>query len=136
MQSLCITITTGYSGNYEVNVVNESGDLLNQYSVASGNTCTFTKPSGNFYVGINKHNFIPHVIYYNTDAEFIQDVTFNYDGYYHHTPLVIGDGITTEVSDGPVVVKDGSKLIIKNGTGGVYIDAGFECEKGGVLEIE
>jgi hypothetical protein len=131
-----ITITTGYNGSYEVNVVNESGDLLNKYSVASGNTCTFSKPSGNFYVGINKHNFIPHVIYYNTDAEFIQNVTFNFDGYYHHTPLDIGNGITTEVSYGPVVVEDGSKLIIENGTGGVYIDAGFSCKKGGIFEIK
>ena len=50
--------------------------------------------------------------------------------------MIIGDGVTPDVPDGDVIVKSGHKLIIKNGNGGVYIDAGFECEKGGVLEIK
>jgi hypothetical protein len=61
-------------------------------------------------------------------------VTFTYDGYYHHTPLDIGYGVTTEEA-GYVTVKSGSKLVIKNGDGGVFIDYGFKCEKGASFSI-
>lgn len=131
-----ITITTQYGNNYKLFVVNENGELIGIHTGNSANTTTFAKPSGNFYLGINKHNYIPHIICYNTDAEFIQNVTFNYDAYYHHTPLDIGYGVTPDAPDGPVIVKEGSKLIIENGTGGVYFDVCFECEKGGVLEVK
>jgi hypothetical protein len=130
-----ITITTGYYGSYKISICDDAGELLNVYNVYN-NTYTFAKPTGNFYVGITQHNYIPHVIYYNVDAEAIQNVTFAYDAYYHHTPLEIGYGVTPSIEDGDVTVKDGSKLIIKNGTGGVYIDAGFKCEKGARLEIK
>lgn len=55
---------------------------------------------------------------------------------YHHTPLAIGYGVTPDVEDGEVIVKDGYKLIIKNGVGGVLLNYGFECEKGAILEIK
>ena len=130
-----ITITTQYGGIYDINVVDENGNLLFSYT-ATNNTKNFPKPSGNFYLGLNKHNYIPHIIYYNEDAEYIQKVTFNYDAYYHHTPLEIGDGVTADVEDGPVIVEDGYKLIIQNGTGGISIIAGFKCEKGGTFEVK
>ena len=130
-----ITITTQYGGIYDINVVDENGNLLFSYT-ATNNTKNFPKPSGNFYLGLNKHNYIPHIIYFNEDAEYIQKVTFNYDAYYHHTPLEIGDGVTADVEDGPVIVEDGYKLIIQNGTGGISIIAGFKCEKGGTFEVK
>lgn len=69
-------------------------------------------------------------------CNYLRTVHCGRDAYYEGTPLEIGDGVTPDVSDGDVIVKSGHKLIIKNGNGGVYIDAGFECEKGGVLEIK
>ena len=129
-----ITITTEYSGSYLVSISDEEGNLIYSSSVY-GNNCTFTKPSGNFYIGITKHNYIPHVIYYNIDAETIQNVTFTFDGYYHHTPWAIGYGVSPDPA-GNVTVKSGSKLIIENGAGGVYIDYGFKCEKGAILDIK
>ncbi len=129
-----IIITTECNGYYSVCISDEDGELLNTMYV-NGNICSFNKPSGNFYIGINKHNYIPHVIYYNTDAETIQNVTFTFDGYYHHTPLAIGYGVSSDPA-GNVTVKSGSKLIIENGAGGVYIDYGFKCEKGAVLDIK
>ena len=38
--------------------------------------------------------------------------------------------------DEGVVVKSGNKLCIKNGSGGVTIQDGFECEQGAVFEIK
>ena len=51
-------------------------------------------------------------------------------------PDTIGYGVTPDGEDGDVIVKNGYKLIIKNGSGGVTLDYGFECEKGAVLEIK
>ena len=131
-----VAVTTDYTGDYEVNVVSEAGEFICTQSVLAGNTCTFTRPSGNFYVGVKKHNFLPHIIYFNVDAEAIQNVTFDHDAYYHNTPLLVGYGVTADWEDGEVVVKKGSKLIIKNGPGGVTFDYGFKCEKGAVLEVK
>ena len=66
----------------------------------------------------------------------MKNVKFNYDAYYNYSPLSIGNGVTPDISDGEVVVKNGHKLIIKNGTGGVLIESGFECEPGAVLQIK
>lgn len=130
-----VTIRTEHYGNYEVSVVSENGDLINLVFV-SGNSCTFVKPLGNFYVGIHEHNYLPHIIYYDVDAEAIQNVTYDYDAYYHNTPLLIGYGVTADWEDGEVVVKKGCKLIIKNGPGDVTLDNGFKCESGAVLVIK
>jgi hypothetical protein len=44
--------------------------------------------------------------------------------------------VSLDVPDGPVIVKSGTKLVIKNGTGGVRLIEGFECEKGAILEVK
>lgn len=124
------------SNNYSVSVVSEDGDLIGLYSAGSANSCTFPRPLGNFYIGVNKHNYIPHVIYYNVDKGIIQNETINVDSYYHHTPIMIGDGVSMDIMSGPVIVKKGTKLIITNRSEGVKIDTGFECEKGAILEIK
>ena len=58
-----------------------------------------------------------------------------YDAYYEHTPMSIGWGVEA-APVGDVIVKSGHKLSVKNGTGGVLIESGFECKKGGVFEIK
>ena len=131
-----ITITTQYCGSYKVCLARENGDLIGVYSVSSGNTCTFPRPSGNFYIGITKHNFVPKVIKYDVTTDAVQDEEITMDSYYHYTPIAFGDGVSLDISDGPVIVKNGTKLVIKNGTGGVRFVQGFECEKGAILEVK
>ncbi len=130
-----IMITTQDSG-CKICVAGENGNLIGVYSVTSDNTCTFPRPSGNFYIGINKHNFIPHIIKYDVTTDAVQNETITIDSYYHYTPIGFGDGVSLDVPDGPVIVKSGTKLIIKNGTGGVRLIEGFECEKGAILEVK
>ena len=129
-----VTVNTDSDSDYQVSIVSEIGDLLDRFDVYN-NSFTFSRPSGNFYLAITKHNDVPRIIYYNVDADAIQNTIFTYDAYYHHTPLAIGYGVTPDVVDGDVIVKSGHRLVINNGTGGVTIDYGFECEKGASLEI-
>lgn len=58
------------------------------------------------------------------------------DSYYHKTPMGIGYGVSMDTMEGPVTVKKGNKLVVKNGSGGVYFDIYFECEKGAILEVK
>lgn len=138
-----ITVNTGLSGGYYIAIASENGDCLGKIN-CSTSTCSFPIPAGKFYFAINKHNYRPYVIYYDAESEYIQDVVFNYDAYYESTPsylnqyepLLIGNGVTAEIEGGDVIVKNGHKLIVKNGPGGVFIDAGFKCEKGAIFEVK
>lgn len=46
-----------------------------------------------------------------------------------------GHSVTSSKPYGAVIVKDGSKLILKKDYD-VILDEGFECQKGGELEIK
>ncbi len=132
-----ITITTQqYTGNYNVCVASEDGNLIGVYPVSSSNTCTFPRPTGNFYISIIKHNYIPHIIKYDVYTDAIQNETIFIDSYYHYTPIGFGDGVSLDIPDGPVILKSGTKLIIQNGAGGVLFIEGFKCEKGGIMEVK
>ena len=113
-------------GDYTINIVSIGGELLNTIPCTS-NTCTFPIPADKFLFSINKHNYVPYVMYYDRVSNDIQDITFTFDGYFEASPIDIS-------SD--VVIKAGHKLHIKNGSEGVWVFPGFECEKGAVLEIE
>lgn len=129
-------VTSQYNGDYNVCVASEDGNLIGVYPVMASNTCTFPRPIGNFYISIIKHNYIPHIIKYDVYTDAIQNENISIDSYYHYTPIGLGDGVSLDVPDGPVILKGGSKLIIQNGTGGVFFIEGFECEKGGILEVK
>lgn len=66
----------------------------------------------------------------------MQNETIETDSYYYASPLNIGYDVTTAKPNGNVTVKSGTKLTIQNGSGGVTIKNGFECENGSELIIE
>ena len=129
-----ITCSTQCNDDYWMHISTEDFNTVTTYHWTN-NTCTFPKPNGNFYLSFNTHNYIPYPIYYNTTSDLIQNKTFFHDAYYEKTPMSIGESVTLDISEGEVVVKDGSKLVIQNGTGGVMIESGFECELGGIFEV-
>ena len=119
-----------------VSIVSENGELIEK-KYPSGSNSTFNKPLGNFYVSINHHGYLPYIAYYDVTSNTIQNVTFdNYVYNYSGSPLSIGYDVTTEKPFGNVVVKDGSKLNVKLGSGGVLIKNSFTVEKGGEFRIE
>lgn len=73
---------------------------------------------------------------YDVNSDVIQNETITMDSYYHHTPIEIGYGVSMDMMEGPVVVKKGTKLVIERGSGSVFFDNDFECEKGGLLLIK
>ena len=123
-----ITVTSNSCSGFTVSVVSDNGALIEKIN-ASGNSCTFTTPSGNCYAVLNKHNYFPYVIYCSNSG-YIQNETLTDNRFYYNTPLNIGYDVTTEKPYGNVIVESGKKLFIQNGNNGVSIKNGFECKHG------
>lgn len=133
-----LIIDNGSIDGYYVSVVNEEGSF--SFVVNSTNSlCTFPIPTENFYVVLNKHNFVPRVIFVNVTDNYIQNRVFyntDIDNYYiKNSTISVGYDVTTSVPYGNVSVENGSKLTISK-SNNVFIKNGFECEIGGELEIK
>ena len=130
------TITTNLTGNYYVTVTAMNGDRLDSIA-CSNSVCTFPIPTNQskFYITVNKHNYYPHVIFYDSVTDEIINETYDYDAYYTATPLHILCGYNPAIEEG-TRVKSGHKLRIRNGYNGVEIWENFEVEEGAVFEIK
>lgn len=129
-----ITINPGVN-NYSISFVSEGGDLIQTLN-STNNSCTFIPPATNFYIVINKHNYYPYIIYYDTSSNYIQNKTIDYDAYYRNSPIAVGYDVTTSETHGDVILKNGANLNIKLGNGGVTLDKGFESQIGSTLVVE
>lgn len=125
------TITTNLSGNYYIAIASMDGERLDSIACSSS-TCTFPIPANHaqFYIAVNKHDYFPHIIYYDSVSGEIVDETFDYDAYYKASPVDIIS------SSSETIVKSGHKLGIKKGSNGVTIWDNFKCEKGARFEIK
>lgn len=126
-----VFINTNLTGGFCITVASEDGELLDSIACSSSSGIV-SLPSNydRFYIAVMKHNYIPHVIRFDTISEEIYDKTFDHDAYYSATPLDI-----FSMND-EVIVKCGHKLSIKNGSDGVKIWENFKCEKGAIFEIK
>lgn len=131
-----VTINTNLTGDYYITVASENGNLLEKDTCSNSSTYTVPIPSNHdkFYIAVNKHNYYPYIIFFDTISEEIIDKTFDYDAYYSASPVEIFSMPPTFNEE--VVVKSGHKLSIKNGSEGVNILENFECEKGARFEIK
>lgn len=130
-----ITVNIGSNlGCYTLNVVSVNGDLISSTS-CSNLTHTFPIPADQFFFSIDKHNYVPYVLYYDRTTNEITDVTFTYNAYFEASPLMMNSNTYINYS-GPVIVKPFNRVHIKNGNDGVYIDSNFKCEKGAIFEVK
>ena len=60
---------------YKVCIVNESDSLLSVAN-ATNATCSLPLPTENFYLVLNKHNYVPRIIYVNVTDSYIQNKVF------------------------------------------------------------
>ena len=133
-----LTITNGNTNEYKVNVVNEDGTL--SFVVNSPSySCTIPMPTENFYLILNKHNYVPRIIYVNVTDNYIQNKCFdNIDMEYYYirdATINVGYDVTSSVPYGNVTIENGSKLTIDK-SNGVIFKNGTECKLGGILEIK
>ena len=81
---------------------------------------------------------MPRIYYINVTDNNIQDKVFDDPGIEHYyvkdAALNVGYDVTTSIPYGNVTIESGSILIIYN-ENGVLINNGFECKRGGELQI-
>lgn len=129
------TIYTNLPGDYYITIASVDGVRID--SIACSNSpCTFPIPANlsQFYIGVNKHNYYPHIIRYDSVESEIANITFDEDAYFTASPLdiICNDPATEEGT----IIKSGHKVGIKNGNGGVKIWDNFKCEIGARFEVK
>lgn len=130
-----MVVNTVDTCQYNVYISSVDGELISRLTT-SNQTVTFTKPSDKFYFSLVKHNRIPYVVYCDFERNSLQCVEVDYNGFYGNTPFAMGEYVNYDDDIGDVVVKNGSKLNIKLGSGGVQMEEGFKVETGGRLIIK
>ena len=133
-----VVIDSGHIHDYKISIVNADGT----FSFAINSTyylCSFPAPAENFYLVLNKHNYVPRIIYVNVADSYIQNKIFdntNIDYYYiKDSAIHVGYDVTSSISNGNVKIGNGSRLNISSSKG-VLIKNGFECEIGGELQVK
>ena len=130
-----ITVSTGINDGYFVCLSTVDGDFIDSTWV-SGSTHTFTKPSDEFYFSIYKRDYIPYVVYCNSETHFLQNVTIADNRFYDNSPFAVGEDVDPSGTIGDVSLSSGAAVFIQKGSGGVLLDAGFKCNKGAQLIIK
>ena len=130
-----MTVHTNLTGSYYVTIASMNGERLDSIA-CSNNTCTFPIPTNldTFFIAVNKHNYYPHIIRYDSVESEIANITFDEDAYFTASPLdiICNDPATEEGT----IIKSGHKVGIKNGNGGVKIWDNFKCEIGARFEVK
>jgi len=129
-----IIISVGNTEQFTVNLSDENGNLLGRYASSNTNV-RIPLLTVNFDLAVNKHNYIPHVVHFNTRDNYIQDTIFTDNVIYLRTPLEIGNDVTTSKPNGDVILQPGANIFISKGNG-ITIKNGFECKIGASFTVE
>ena len=133
-----LSIDSGEDGGYKICVVNEEDSLISVIN-SDSSLCSIPAPTENIYIVLNKHNYVPRIIYINVTDNYIQNKVFNNSDiqnyYINNVPIHVGYDVTDSIPYGNVIVESGNKLNISK-SNGVMIKNGFECKLGSELEIK
>lgn len=114
---------------FSVNLISTEGVLLEHAESESGHICVLSKPEGSFYIALDKHNYVPRMVYVDAESQYVQNTIISQDTYYIHKPLFFGYDVTSSLSYGNVTIPSGVKVNVLKGEG-VTLKNGFECIKG------
>ena len=104
-------------------------------SVENVSAATFENIPSDCYISVDKHNYRPYVArVQDSEVVYVQNRTFTSTHTVTGENIMVGEKVTTAQPQGKVVVKSGANVTMK-ASDTTTLEAGFECEKGGVLEI-
>ena len=104
---------TSVNGSYWGTLTLENGTHQQNIPYYS-NSGNFVYPNSNFFFVVNHHNYYPHITYCNMTSHEILS-SYDCDVYSFVTPLIIEEDPYAVGNETEVKVKNGNKLIIKNG---------------------
>lgn len=123
-----INLDAGNVNNYIIRVVTEDGILKNEYT-STESSFSLTGLDSPCYIVIDKHNYIPYVLYCVPETSYIQNITITQDSYFCGDNVAIGRDVTSTTSSGNVIIDENSQVIV-DATSKVTIKNGFICRKG------
>jgi hypothetical protein len=123
-----INLDAGNVNNYIIRVVTEDGILKNEYT-STESSFSLTGLDSPCYIVIDKHNYIPYVLYCVPETSYIQNITITQDSYFCGDNFAIGRDVTSTTSSGNVIIDENSQVIV-DATSKVTIKNGFICRKG------
>lgn len=129
-----LIISTNEIDTFSVSIVSEAGELIEVRPVVNG-LFSDTMPTDNTFYVINRHNYVPCIIKFDSQTHIIQNTSFDFDAYYTGAPLSVGYDITDTINYGNVIVKSGHKLTIERRQN-VTIKNGFSVEPGATFQIK
>ena len=104
-------------------------------SVENASAATFENIPSDCYISVDKHNYRHYVArVQDSGVVYVQNRTFTSTHTVTGENIMVGEKVTTAQPQGKVVVKSGANVTMK-ASDMTTLEAGFECEKGGVLEI-
>ena len=104
-------------------------------SVENASAATFENIPSETNISVDKHNYRPYVArVQDSGVVYVQNRTFTSTHTVTGENIMVGEKVTTAQPQGKVVVKSGANVTMK-ASDMTTLEAGFECEKGGVLEI-
>lgn len=130
--SSSVTVNTGVSG-CTVTLSSMLDNGSNYYQVAEGvQSKTFYNVVKPYCLTVTKNNYIP---YFHKQNVYIQNHTFTSNVLIVGNNIYAGQNVTTSVPNGPVIIPNGKTVIVKDYQS-VSLEAGFEVQLGGVIEIQ
>lgn len=104
-------------------------------SVENASAATFENVPSDCYISVDKHNYRLYVArVQDSGVVYVQNRTFTSTHTVTGENIMVGEKVATAQPQGKVVVKSGANVTMK-ASDTTTLEVGFECEKGGVLEI-
>lgn len=123
-----INLDVGDVDNYKIRIVTEDGALKNEYT-STVSTFSLTGIDSPCYIVVDKHNYIPYVLYCVPETSYIQNIAITQDSYFYGDNVIIGSDVASTTSSGNVIIDENSQVIV-DATARIVIKNGFICRKG------
>ncbi|MBN2164913.1 MAG: hypothetical protein JW717_01415 [Marinilabiliaceae bacterium] len=129
-----VTVNTGGVSGSTICIMSATDNGSSYYQVMPNvSSYTFTSVPKPYLVTITKHNYIPYLK--DPDNIYIQNETIYSEKYIYGKYFYAGENVTTSKPQGPAIIKNGSNVVF-DAANDVYLEGGFEVEKGGSFEVK
>lgn len=134
-QGNTVHVNTNGLSDCKITIYSASDNGNSYFSCVEGvSSAQFSRVTVPCYVSVNKHNYIPYVVYVNSQDLFIQNETITGTRKECARNIFVGSDVTSSKSAGKVVVQPSADVELKV-SNKVVIKNGFLLKKGAKLKI-
>jgi len=129
-----VAVSTGGVSGCTICVMSALDNGISYYNVQTNVlSYTFTNVPQTYLVTITKHDYIPYMK--DPDNIYIQNETINTDRYIYGVNFFVGENVTNQIPQGPVVIMNSSNVVF-DASNDVNLEGGFEVQSGSSFEVK